>query len=189
MAHCAHRAQAAWLGALGLAGCLVDADNRCGDNQVLQNGLCRCVEDAKLIGNECIVVDAAVVPEMGQGAACEPTTQPCMDPAFPHCQKAPSGAYYCTSTGCTRNDDCTNGYLCVAATSPSYCRRPYVGQATPCETSADCAGYDATLCSTLAKVCLVRDCVADACDPDWSCYDASQVVPGAPFVCVPNELL
>lgn len=177
-------------------GCIIDEDARCSPGQLLEDGLCLCPAGATIVNNACVVSaidagsdDAATPPDAGLGAACGPEL-PCSDPAFARCQQAPQGAY-CTATGCTSASDCSAGYQCDTTTSPSYCRRPYAGQSTPCATSSTCTG-DATFCSGFLRMCLVPGCTEGdngSCDPGFICFNAGMFMPGMPNVCVKRELL
>ena len=182
--------------AVGLAcACIVDDDARCSPKQFLDDGLCRCIEGTMQVGNGCVasVLDASMdadggaAPEGGLGATCS-AEAPCTSPAYPSCQVAPSGAHYCTSTGCTGASDCPSGHACVTTGATSYCRRPYTGQGIPCESTATCTG-DARFCSSFLRTCLVPDCTEGSCDPGYTCFAAGEFMPGTPNVCVKSEIL
>lgn len=188
-----HRVGATTVIALGLlaAACIYDTDHRCGTNEVLIDGLCRCVGGV-ITGNQCVVIDAGGPVAGGElGSTCTAGGGECTNPSFPSCQASPHGDWYCTTTGCASDADCSGGYHCVSGATPSYCRRPYRGQGIECSTSAECTAFDATYCSVLAGLCLVRDCLPGpgACDPGSTCFDANQVFPGAPWLCVDNAVL
>jgi hypothetical protein len=183
---------ASFFAVLLLSGCLVDSDHRCGDNQRLVDGLCLCTEDYVLQAGRCVSTGQREQPDGGLGAACAPGSSTCEDPAFPLCQAAPSGRSYCTASGCLRNEDCGPGFVCnkgSTPSAPSYCRRFYEGQKEQCTSTADCARFDAKYCVVQLGMCIVRDCLPDGCDPDWTCFDLSQILPGEPKVCAPNELI
>lgn len=168
-----------------LSACLLD-DERCGPNMVLSQGLCMCVAGASVKNNVCVIVDAGgPAPMSGLGAVCSESV-PCTDQTAPLCQTALSGERYCTSTDCARDADCATGYRCITSGSGSYCRRPSTGQGETCATTADCEKFDAKFCSMTYKFCLIRDCTADSCDVGYTCWDASMIVPGAPFICRPE---
>jgi hypothetical protein len=169
--------------------CLVDSDHRCGDDQRLADGLCLCVEGYALQAGRCVATSVKSEPDGGIGVACTPGSLPCSDPDFPLCQTAASGRSYCTSTGCSTSADCSPGFVCNRSSSPSYCRRFYEGQKETCTSTADCARFDAQYCVVQLNMCIVRDCEPDSCDPDWTCFDLSQILPGEPKVCAPNELI
>jgi hypothetical protein len=175
--------------ALALTGCLIDADHRCGDNQRLVNALCVCAENYVLQAGSCVPAAAQNEPDGGIGVACMPGSMRCADPEFSLCQTALSGRSYCTSTGCTSSAQCGPGFVCATGASPSYCRRLYEGQKQTCASTADCARFDAKYCVVQLGQCIVRDCQADSCDPDWTCFDLSQLLAGEPKVCAPNELI
>ena len=171
--------------------CVFDTERTCGPNQVLQpDGLCRCVEGSSLIGNQCLVSPTVgPPPEAGLGAACDESTKPCTDPLYPSCQVALNGDRYCTATGCTSNSQCPTGYFCNAETTPSHCRRPFVGQGAPCVTEAQCVGFDASGCATLLRTCAVLNCTPTSCDPGYTCFDAAILMAGLPKLCVPSSVI
>lgn len=189
-----HRRQHVTLwGALWVAsstGCLVDSEQRCGDNQRLEDGICLCALGHALQAGRCVeAASSRPAPDGGMGAACVPGSVPCSEPDFPLCQTAPSGASYCTSTGCKSDLECGAGFSCLTSASPSYCRRHYEGQRQRCTSTADCARFDAQHCVAQFGACVVRDCSADGCDPDWTCFPLSELIAGEPMVCAPNELI
>jgi len=194
---CALFAPLIWL---GLApACLVDLDDRCGDNQHYDADQASCLCDAAyaLQGAECV---ACPEHEVGSpsGCVCEPGyTRPdpeaacemagglgdecqedadCEDPQFSHCQ-LPSGeeAGYCTIADCSTSEDCQGeDYACNTRQSPSFCERPPTGLGKACSSSDDCAGFEAAYCETVsAGSCVVNDCKADPgkCHGDWVCCD------------------
>lgn len=200
-APCAARHSLGCMGLLALVGlfgaCIIDEGDTCSDGQTLTGGLCLCPAGATVVNNSCAnppidagggMLDAALqLPEGGLGASCEPS-RPCSDARYASCQQAPSGERYCTSAGCTSSGDCPSGYSCMTGSSPSYCRRPYVGQEQPCTSSSMCTG-DATFCSPLLSVCMVPGCSDGSCDPGFTCFKASMYSPGTPDVCVKGERL
>lgn len=211
----ASRATSRSVGALGLSlglslgsGCLVD-QGRCGSHQehnavgncvcisgyVLANDLqCRpCGEHQRSVGDRCLcqagyAFDAQqnCVPQAPPSSveACQ-RSEDC--PAnVPTCHMPNKGDPYCSVTGCKSAADCPGGFGCDTDAVPAVCVRPPTGQATPCTSSADCAGKEASYCETYsAHVCLVPGCkVAGDCFPGWDCCDLSSYSLGS--LCVPE---
>ena len=176
---------------LTMSGCVFETDRHCGPNQELQqDGLCRCVPGTGIIGNECVKSPVILPPpEAGLGAACNPPDNPCTDPAFPSCEVALNGDKYCTFRGCTTNDECPETYYCDLKTTPGHCRRPYRGQGAPCTDNTQCVGFDASVCATLLRTCAVVNCPENACDPNYTCFDASALMAGLPKLCVPTSVI
>jgi hypothetical protein len=160
----------------------------CGEHEVPGDGGCDCVAGyaRPAPGAAC-----ALVPQ-GLGAACG-AQNPCVDPKYNTCIDggAPSdgggdagGAGYCTNSGCVTSSDCSNGYACDPSAPPPVCRRPPVGQGTPCMSSADCAGTEATFCDTVVShSCLVQGCTLSPndCFVGWTCCDLSTFGVPAPI--------
>jgi hypothetical protein len=154
----------------------------CGDNEVVSGGACVCVEGytRPSAGEACVPVVA------GLGDACDTTLAPCAG-TYSYCHVTESTSGYCTATGCTSTEECEQGYACERDTSPSYCRRPPIGLGAPCESNAECAGTEATLCDTrFTKTCMVQGCSLspDDCFEGWSCCDLTAL--GVGTVCVPE---
>lgn len=196
---------------VALLACTFDPDDRCGVGQVIygDNVRCVCPEGSLAIGTECVkcgdneiagptscVCDAGFFrPAPGQacepapqglGAACD-TSVPCAGEPYSHCETVDDSAGYCTSTGCSSSDQCTDGYQCDLAVSPSICRKPPVGLGTPCSTDAECAGTEATYCDTfMSKTCRQQGCTfaPDSCFIGTQCCDLSQFGVAQPL-CVP----
>jgi hypothetical protein len=200
----------ALLGALPSA-CVYDSSDRCGPNEVMYEDL-RCVCDAfsaatatgcerceadevpGAMGCECKPgytkpdAESACAPApMGLGAACDATTA-CEDPEFNHCEAGADGKGYCTKTDCASPEDCSGGFACDAAVTPSVCRRPPLGLAMSCTSDADCAGTEATYCDTFqSHSCLVQGCsvTPDNCFTGWDCCDLSAFGVPQP-ICIPE---
>ncbi len=188
--------------ALGWGGCLYDRDDRCGPNQRLDDGLCRCVRGANIVNNECVLpLDAGAMqaPEAGPGAACDPESIACPEGQNSTCQRAPNGEHYCTASGCTDSRDCPDTFSCVPGPRGTYCRRPYTGQDAPCQAANDCAGFDANTCATLLMKCAVSACpleggpvtegLPNTCDEGFVCFETSTVSAGAPNICIAASVL
>jgi hypothetical protein len=206
------RRRALWavLGMLS-PGCVLDTDDRCGPNQVSWEGDERCVcaegtaytpagcvpcganEVASAAGCVCamgygrsVPTDAcAPIPE-GIGTPCTSNLE-CLNPSFPSCQISPAGDGYCTTVGCAAPADCSGGYACELAATPTYCRRPPSGAGRTCTSDADCAGAEATYCDLfVSRTCLVQACTVepDSCFTGSECCDLTPV--GLPItLCIP----
>jgi hypothetical protein len=176
--------------------CVYDASERCGPNMTydptLQACLCAdnaivdklgctpCPADEVVIAGACgcapgSAKNADNVCERitGLGDACE-TGADCTNPAYAYCAPGVAGSS-CTST-CTDNAGCGDAYTCATWETQPYCRE-FVGLGTPCATSDDCAGTDATFCDTYqSHTCIVAGCSLDhgACPRGTMCCDFSQ---------------
>jgi hypothetical protein len=196
----------------GAAGCLYEADDRCGPNQSVSEDDVRCVcaegsawtargcvacgenEQASANGCECVMgylrptADAACeTAPSGLGQDCDSVSTACTDSVYGHCRIESGTAGYCTRLGCTGSEQCEGGYACDTGTTPPFCRRPPVGMGLPCETEADCAGTEATWCdSVMSLKCVVQGCsvAAQDCFGDLQCCDLSQFGVPAPL-CLP----
>lgn len=143
----------------------------CGENEVQENEQCVCAA-----GFERDAQSGACAMS-GLGAACS-ADEPCTDPRYPDCQLVDESSGYCTVLGCVDSEACGGAFACDLNASPSYCRRPPVGQGAPCATSADCAETEATFCDTfVSNVCIVEGCAVggDDCFVGWSCCDLAPV--------------
>lgn len=139
----------------------------CGDHEIATPTACVCEE-----GYARPTADAACVETpTGLGAACDPAASAC-PPAYDRCQ--PAGASgYCTTSGCTSNEDCEGGYACNA---DAICQRPPTGLGMSCTSPDDCAGMEATFCDTfVARSCQVQGCTLDPndCFSGFECCDLS----------------
>jgi hypothetical protein len=195
------RATAALLACL--PGCLYDPDDVCSPNQEIQSGRCVCVEGAVpaedgegctpcgahevVSGDTCACMDGYArvddaapcepIPA-GLGAACDPGGLTCSDQDYDYCHQTDDAAGYCTSAGCASSQECPPGYACAEGDTGRYCQRPPTGQGLACESSADCAGYEASYCETFqAHICLVSGCSLspDTCFEGWQCCDLSSL--------------
>jgi hypothetical protein len=146
--------------------------NVCGPGQVqTPAGYCACAPGhaPEASGKPfCVAVPSAV------GRACS-ESKPCDVLPYDRCQPAATGGEgYCTTAGCTTSADCPSGYACDRASTPSYCRRPPVGQGKACTANGDCAGQEAGLCgSPYLNQCLVEGCTVSPnnCHEGWTCCD------------------
>jgi hypothetical protein len=200
-----------WL-ALVASACLVDLDDRCGDNQRYDadNANCVCDGDFELQGNECVACaenevgspsgcacaegfaratpEAACEPLAGLGQDCGDDGE-CGDERYPHCQiEADAEVGYCTASDCSSADDCPSDYGCNSRQAPSYCERPPEGLGRACESSDECEAT-APYCETVvAKSCVVNDCAPDPsrCHGDWVCCDIALLTQS---LCIPPSEL
>ena len=190
---------------IALAGCLYDASEVCGPHQLVSPaGACECEEGAVLVAeqpgctpcgeHESPSVDACVCDEgygrsadggpceklpEGLGATCDSAGAPCAYGAFSHCQAVEETAGYCTQAGCATSADCPSGYGCELGAQPTFCKRPPTGLQTPCDSSADCADFEASYCETyFSHLCLVADCTSspDSCPEGWECCDLTAAI-------------
>lgn len=195
------RSLAAALVIAGLGGCLYDPDDVCGANQEVRSGVCECIAsavpaedgdgcapcgpDEVAAGTACACRDGYAragedepcepVPA-GLGAACTPGGVACSGEDDSYCRATAETSGYCTSSGCATSADCPTGYACAQDGELTFCKRPPTGQGTACDSSADCAGYEATYCETFqAHICLVPGCTLspDSCHEGWECCDLS----------------
>lgn len=183
----------------------ITEDGRCSKNQVPSEGelaSCECAPGYVLDkdGVHCVACGAHSKPEGGKcvcepgydredddapcekvegsaaGSACS-EAHPCTDPN-PYCAGA-DGEGYCTQSGCERNGDCPEKWLCAADGDESYCRKPPTGLGDTCMSSADCAGNEAKYCeSFMLKQCMVNECAEDAsiCPSGFVCCDLRAVI-------------
>jgi hypothetical protein len=172
-----------------LAACVYDPEAPCGESHQLDakgqhcicaegmgndgGGGCRpCTSDEVWTAGVCIVATDA-------GRDCDPANPDCPSPLTCH---EPVG--YCTMTDC---GECPAGFYCDTSTTPSYCQRPPTGQAAPCSSAADCAGFEATYCEMIqGHVCLVQGCTLSPndCFYGWSCCDLTLLI--GVTLCVPD---
>jgi hypothetical protein len=194
-----------------VVGCVYDADDRCSPGQVVvkydrcacapgfvaiegvctpcpeheleQNGICVCEEGyTRSSEGAACTLDAP-----GLGDACADDGD-CTEERFPHCQADAAGDY-CTDLDCASTEDCSGGYACDLEATPSYCKRPPLGQSAPCATQDDCSGFEASYCEQIeGHVCLVPGCDTDPdveCFIGWECCHAGEGF-GLPTLCVPE---
>jgi hypothetical protein len=139
----------------------------CGEHEVASAAGCSCKDGYSRASAEAPCTETP----SGLGAECDPDAPDCAAP-YDHCEPT-SGTGYCTTTGCTTNDDCTGGYACNAA---AVCQRPPIGLGQACASADDCAGTEATFCdSFMTHSCQVEGCRLDTndCFPGNECCDFS----------------
>lgn len=140
----------------------------CATGEIQVDGACACPAGAERdpLTQQCTA--------SGLGAACT-TDSDCLDATYPSCRQE-SGAGYCTRLDCTASAECGGAFACDLSETPSLCRRPPLGQGSPCSSNADCAETSATYCDTFSShVCLVECTPGDpaGCFIGWSCCDLS----------------
>ena len=197
---------------LGIAACVYDPNDRCDANQVLTAGTCICDKSAGyangtsgcvLCGEHQVPGESACVCAPGYGqqsndAPCEPipetlgtecdtsNTPACADVTVNYCFATLGTTGYCTSSGCTKNGDCTGGYICNTSVAPSYCQRPPTGQGEACATNADCANYEANYCEPMGLKCYTQGCTSspDNCFPGYACCPLGDMGAPVPNLCM-----
>jgi hypothetical protein len=193
------------------SGCVIDASNRCGPNEMVSGEIevCVCVPNAVYTAKGCVPCGTNEVPgatacecatgfardtagvcqpvPAGLGTACS-ASMPCTDATYNHCATSANGDGYCTTSGCASNTDCSGGYACNTGATPAYCQRPPVGAGMSCTSNADCAGTEATYCDTFVQhACLVQGCTVtpNNCFSGTECCDLTSV--GIPMpICIPQ---
>lgn len=187
---------ATWLvGGFLVSACLYDADEPCGEGQVLRDGACHCEDGSALVGKTCVACGPGEeATENGCETALESLGEPCTN--SDECN--PDGANlcvddeeesYCSLGGCETSLDCPETFACdVERTEPACIKGPS-GFGTSCEDSAECEGFEAAYCESLQeKVCML-ECGDDpsVCPSDWVCCDFSGLV-GAALCLPPGDL-
>jgi len=190
-------------------GCVYDPSHRCDENETLSSDgrQCTCVPSAAMTAHGCTLCKANEVPGKGTcdcapgysrptpdaacqqapsalGLACDPQSAPCTDATYSTCHLTSGSAGYCTSTGCSTSADCASGYACDTSASPFFCARPPVGAGQACQSTADCAGTEATYCdSAVTHQCHVEGCTLapDNCFSGSVCCDLSTFGVAKPF--------
>jgi hypothetical protein len=194
--------------------CVYDADQRCGENQLLSSDgrQCTCVPGAVMTAHGCTLCGANEVPGNGvcdcaagytrstadgscqeapsaMGLACDLSSAPCADSKYSTCHATSGSMGYCTSVGCTTSADCQGGYACDATATPAFCKRPPVGAGRACQSSTDCAGTEATYCDLMVThQCLVQGCkrTPDDCFTGTVCCDLSMFGVAQPICVLPG---
>lgn len=145
----------------------------CGENEVTDAaGTCACKPGFARATPQ----DACAAMTSGPGASCDTQSSACSDATYNVCHATAGTQGYCTNQGCASSADCTTGFTCDLAASPSFCSRPPTGLGKTCTTDADCAGNDATYCDLVkTKGCLVQGCSLspDNCSEGYECCDLS----------------
>lgn len=203
---------ALWVSVAAIAtGCIFDADDRCGPNQVLSDDRCVCAEGFGFEQDKCVACGENEVGTL-QGCACLPgyarpgeggtcrkveglglvctSDVDCVDEGYPYCHLEGEEGY-CTTRDCTSSDQCevSIDWACDTSRTPSFCERPPTGLGTPCSESADCEGFEASFCEAFVeKVCLRGGCKADpsVCHGDWVCCDITLL---SESICIPPSSL
>ncbi|CAN5590540.1 hypothetical protein BH11MYX1_BH11MYX1_16650 [soil metagenome] len=193
---------------LTAAGCVYDANSRCGPAMTFDETLsaCVCANNAVVDGLGCKPCAADEVAQNGAcgcapGAAkssagvCEHVAglgdacagaDDCTSDAYPYCAPATAGvnAATCTST-CETDLDCAPAYTCATWEPHPYCRT-FAGLGTTCASSADCAATDAQFCDVYqSHTCIVSGCslATSDCPRGSMCCDFSQY--GLGTLCAP----
>jgi hypothetical protein len=189
--------------------CVYDADDRCGENQVYEDGHCACAAGFGLYEQECRSCEENEVGNptgpcecedglvrAGEGEPCIEAVgmtcsvdDDCTNSEFSHCQLEDDSGY-CTKADCTAGgDDCPGSYACNDRSDPAFCERPPTGLGTACSSNEDCAEFEAAYCESITQqACVVEGCAADPaiCHGDWVCCDITII--DASFCTPPEEL-
>ena len=156
----------------------------CGKNEEPKNDECVCKSG---FTRASATADCEEVAGSVLGAECD-AEKPCNDPN-PYCAESEESPY-CTTRGCTRNDDCPMDWRCGTAGDERFCQKPPPGFGMPCQSSADCAGTEATFCETLqTHMCIVSNCAGHPsdCPSQSSCCDLTALI--GTSLCVTNAAL
>lgn len=193
--------------------CLVDSDNRCGENQKYDepNARCICASGYSLDSGRCVACglnevtlggscecaegftrkapDAACEENAALGQSCE-ADEECTSPEYPYCRRDDrANPGYCTSTDCDSGSSCLANYACNTREVTSFCEHPPEGIGTGCADDKDCSGFTASYCEAIvSKTCVVNDCAPDPnkCHGDWVCCDIGLL--GQSLCIPPSEL-
>ena len=188
-------------------GCVYDADDRCGENQILEDDVCKCVEGAALVDNKCELCGDNEVPGEGEcvcdegfartgAGTCEKGEEGIGEECSDDSDCNPDGAdtcvtddagSYCTVTGCESAADCPLPYGCETDADEPYCARAPSGLDEPCESSDECSEFEANYCETMIENKCKVECLDDpgTCHGDWVCCDYSALIGAA--LCVSSS--
>jgi hypothetical protein len=168
-----------------LVACSYDSDQPCGKDRELRDGLCHCKGDDIDRDGECI---APAPLKGGLADECNEDDKPCESEKYDTCHLVSEDRGYCTSSGCSTEADCEQGWFCVTDADPSYCKREPTGQGAACSSEDGCAEFDANFCvmASFGAFCVERDCTEASCSPGYVCQDFSAVIPGVPLICAPE---
>lgn len=197
---------------LMLTGCLVDSEDRCGENQTFAGIYCVCEEGTIPLadGSGCqkcgehetpsngmcvcepgyvrASADSACTEQTeGLGTRCDPEASTCTG-EYPLCG-GPKGKDPICTASCTGNADCSGGLVCSPMGDDRVCAFPPTGIGAPCSKHDDCAAFDASFCSPLGA-CIIADCGASGdarCPGDSVCCDYTMY--GAGTLCVEQSAL
>jgi hypothetical protein len=188
--------RAALIVLLGSWSACIVGDQRCGENQIEIQGsfrFCACkpgtVANASGIGcvrcgkHEKVESETCVC---AAGYTRATADAPCAKTAIDQ----PCEVDGSCDAGCTANADCTTGWSCEVDAGTHFCKQPPTGQGAHCDTSADCAGNEATFCENLqSHTCLLEKCATheNVCPNEWSCCDLTSLIGAS--LCVPPERL
>jgi len=192
------------LAAAAITSCIYDADQRCGEGQVVyEDGTerCVCAEGWVPVEDGCVQCGSHEV-SGASGCVCEdgygrldPTRdcEPCGDheitSAMGACECEPGYARTSpeeaceegSAGGCSSDDDCTDegeGARCDLRATVPFCVAQPSGLNEPCTSDADCTDFEATYCDTfVTNSCLVQGCTLapDNCFPGTECCDLTSV--------------
>lgn len=126
----------------------------CGANEAISGDKCVCAAGFARGPAGCMPSNL--------GAACAADAD-CAAGDQAYC-RLPEG--YCTQSGCATNADCNADadYACATTATPTYCRRPPLGQGNACTMS----GPDPA-CAQEASLCILNACATAGCQTDSDC--------------------
>ncbi|MEQ8272811.1 MAG: hypothetical protein RMA76_42215 [Deltaproteobacteria bacterium] len=184
--------------ALVVSGCILDAEHRCGPNQVLTpDEACVC-DDVSIWNSDGTACEPCPFDEVpvGGACACPEGLQRAADgvncllaPAPDPVAEAPPAPIEnpppVELARCEVHEDCEDGAYCRPEGEAASCRAIPTGMGETCASHADCAAFEAAYCVPQGDVCLVSGCSSDPddCPPDWGCCGLSAF--GFEDVCVP----
>ncbi|MEA2696613.1 MAG: hypothetical protein QOI66_884 [Myxococcales bacterium] len=149
----------------------------CGTHEVAKADQCVCAVGFVRSGAACVPSNL--------GATCAADADCAAgDQTFCH---LPVG--YCTKKTCASNADCNvdADYACALTETPTYCKRPPVGQGGACTMVGPdpACGPEAPLC--VLNACAVSGCKTDAdCSPSRKCCDFTKFGQPGLTLCFPG---
>jgi hypothetical protein len=133
-------------------------------------------------------MEGAACEESAIGAACS-NDDACAAP-YSHCVTDADGAGYCSGE-CESTASCPSGWTCEPEAAVRVCKKLPTGFGVSCQTSADCAGYEATYCEAFrSHTCQLQDCASGAttCPSEWGCCDFTALI-GVSMCMAPEALV
>jgi hypothetical protein len=155
----------------------------CKANETDSNGECVCKlgYDRPDPDGKCEKTEGSLI-----GSDCS-EEQPCADPN-PYCALGESPAY-CTTQGCSNNEDCPSKWRCDKSGAAGFCKKPPQGLGENCASNADCS-EEAPYCEAFqTHTCIINDCLSrpTVCPSQLVCCDLTGLI-GESF-CVDTSAL